>query len=103
MQTKNVIYSEQPTQTMIYSNGKRARVEFPVNVTEIETEEGTQWKAEKVYFLETAYTETLASRIEANYAEWLDKAKQTEVQPATMSDVVDALNALQDLVLGGEM
>ena len=103
MQTKNVIYGEQPNQVMIYFNGKRAKVEFPINVTEIETEEGSQWKAEKVYSLETAYTSDLAERVSENYEEWLDKAKQAEVQPATLSDVVDALNALQELVLGGEL
>lgn len=103
MWTENVIYSELPSRIMVYSNGNRARVEFPINVTELETEGGTQYLAEKVYFLETAYTDTLANRIEANYDEWLAKAKQTEVQPTTLSDVVEALNALQELVLGGEM
>lgn len=103
MQTKNVYYSEQPNRVIVNTNGTRAMVELPVNVTEIETEEGTNWLAETVYSFETMNTPNLMERVEADYDEWLELAKKPEPQVAGLNDVVEALNALTEIVLGGEM
>lgn len=102
MQTKNVYYSAQPERVMVTARGERAVIEFPINVTEVETEEGTQWLAESVYSVETVATADLKSRVEQNYEAWLEVAKIIEPQKASIDDVVDALNALTDMILGGE-
>lgn len=103
MQTKNVYYSEQPDKVIITSNGKFAEVELPVNVTEIENEEGTQYVAETVYRTRTIAAPNLKERVLENYEQWLEKAKETEPQRTELSDVVEALNALTEIVLGGEL
>lgn len=87
---------------MIHSIGKKAVVEFPVNVSEVEKEEGVEYVAETVYSLETTYTSDLADRIEASFDAWLDRAKVVEPQETTLADVIDAVNALTDIVLGGD-
>lgn len=102
MQTNNVYYSQQPDNVIVTSRGNRAVIEFPLNVTKVEAEDGEQWKAETVYSFETAARSGLKEKIEANYDAWLKRAKEVEPQAATLSDVVDAINALTDLILGGE-
>lgn len=77
-------------------------MEFPLDVTEIETEEGKQYLAESVYSLITVNTSNLAERVEQNYEAWLDKAKEPKAEEVTLEDVMDAVNALTDIVLGGE-
>lgn len=101
MQTNDVYYAQRPDRVMVSRNGGRAMIEFPVNVTEVETEDGTQWKAETVYSVETMDRDGLAERVEANYDAWLGRAKEVKPQTASLTDVVDALNALTDLILGG--
>lgn len=87
---------------MIRSNGRKAVVEFPLNISEVEKEDGVEYVAETVYSLVTSYTSDLADRIDANYEAWLDKAKEIEPQETTLADVIDAVNALTDIVLGGD-
>lgn len=101
MQIKNVYYAERPDDVIITANKNKAVIEFPVNVTEIETEEGTQYKAATVYVLETANTTGLRQRVEDNYDAWLEKAKEPVPQTTTLEDVVDGLNALQEYIFGG--
>ena len=103
MLTRNVYYSERPKQFLITSMGTKAVVEFPLDVTEIEAEETVQYLADKVYSLTTKNTADLEARIQANYDEWLEKAKEPEPQNVTLADVVEAVNVLTDLILGGEL
>lgn len=84
------------------SMGKKAIVEFPINVTEIEKENGVEYVASTAYSLETMHTADLAERVSNNFDEWLDKAKVIEPSETTLADVIDAVNALTDIVLGGE-
>lgn len=76
-------------------------MEFPLNVTEVEAEEGTHYVAEMVYSLSTTATSDLADRIEANFDAWLKKAKEPEMPQTTLEDVVEAVNMLQELIIGG--
>ena len=102
MLTRNVYYATKPKQFSVTSVGSKAVVEFPLDVTEFETEEGVQYLAERVYSLETVATPNLEDRIGKNYEAWLDKAKVPEKQDISLEDVMDAVNALTDIILGGE-
>ena len=102
MQTRNVCYGEQPNNVMIYTHGGEAVVEFPVNVTEVPTEDGSQWIAETAYSIRTRYTPGLEDRVNANYAAWLEASKKAvDPQTPTMADLVEAVNTLTDLLIGG--
>lgn len=101
MQTNNVYYSDRPDRVMVTTNGSRAIVEFPINVQEIETEDGTQYLAEKVYSLSTQSTDNLRERVVANYDAWLDIAKTVEPPKASVDDLVEAIDALTDIIIGG--
>ena len=103
MLTRNVYYSEQPNNVIVTVNGDKAVVEFPLNVSEVEVEEGSMWLAESVYSVETMNTPNLAERVEANFDKWLDLAKQPKPQTTNLEDVVEAINALTEIVLGGEL
>lgn len=103
MQTKNVYYSEQPDRVIVTERGDKAIVEFPCNVTAIENEARTDFLAETVYFLETMPTPNLKNRVEAEYDAWLEAAKTPAPQAVNLTDVVDAINALTEIVLGGGM
>ena len=102
MLTRNVFYSERPETFSILHYGTKAVVSFSLNVSEVETEEGTQYLAEEVYSLETIYTPNLAERIEENLEAWLNKAKEPEKETVTLSDIMEAINTLTDIVIGGE-
>lgn len=86
---------------MISHSGHKAVVEFPQNVTEIETEEGVQYLAEKVYSLVTEYTPDLESRISSDLEGWLNKAKEPEYKETSLADVIEAVNVLTDIIIGG--
>lgn len=101
MQIKNVYYGERPNRVIVTERGGRAVVEMPVNVREIETEDRTEWFAETVYYLFTTATPNLEARVEAEYEDWLELAKIPVVAPATLSDVIDAINTLTEIVIGG--
>lgn len=101
MLTNDVYYAERPEDIIVTVRSGKALVEFPVNVSEVETEDGPQWIAGAVYSLETVASDGLKNRIEENYDAWLKKAKEAEPQAVSLSDVVDAINALTDIVLGG--
>ena len=100
MQIKNVYYAEQPEAVIVNERGGKAVVEMPVGVTEIETEDRHEWLAETVYYIETTSTPSLKERVEAEYEDWLEIAKYPVPQPASIADVVDALNALTEIVIG---
>lgn len=98
MMIENVYYATQPDRVLVTAKGKRAIIEFPIGVSE--TEEG--WVAETVYSIETMNTQNLEKRVNANYELWLELAKKPEPQTTELSDVVEAINALTEIVLGGE-
>lgn len=100
MQIRNVYYAEPPENVIVNERGGKAVVEMPVNVIEIEEEDRHEWFAEIVYYIETTATPNLKERVEAEYEEWLEVAKIPTPQPASISDVVDALNALTEIVIG---
>lgn len=102
MQTKNEHFGERPDRVVVRRNGKDALVLFPLNVTEVQTEDGSQWLAETVYSMRTKAVPGLEERINANYDAWLEAAKKAvEPQTPTMADLVDAVNTLTDLLIGG--
>ena len=102
MLTRNVYYGEQPDSVIVTERGGKAVIEFPTNVSEIEKEDGTQYNAETVYYVVTSATPNLKARVEAEFEAWLELAKEAVSQPATLDDVVEALNALTEYVIGGE-
>lgn len=102
MQTKNEHFGERPDRVVVRRNGKYALVLFPLNVTEVQTEDGSQWLAETVYSMRTMDRPDLKDRVNANYEAWLEVAKKAvEPQTPTMADLVDAVNTLTDLLIGG--
>lgn len=101
MMTKNVYFAEQPDRVIVTANGEKAVVELPVNVAEVETEDGVQYCADTVYSISTKNTPNLRERVEANYAAWLEVARVVEPQKATLDDAIEAINTLTDLVIGG--
>lgn len=101
MQTSNVYYSTQPERVIVTAHGEAATIEFPIDVREVETEAGTQFLAEKVYSLKTRNTENLLERVKVNYDAWLEMAKVVEPPQTTVDDLVEAINTLTDMVIGG--
>lgn len=101
MMTKNVYFAEQPDRVIVTANGAKAVVELPVDVTEVETEDGVQYCANIVYSISTKNTPNLKERVEANYDAWLEVASVVEPQKATLDDAIEAINTLTDLVIGG--
>lgn len=101
MMTKNVYFAEQPDRVIVTANGANAVVELPVDVTEVETEDGVQYCADIVYSISTKNTPNLKERVEANYDAWLEVASVVEPQKATLDDAIEAINTLTDLVIGG--
>lgn len=104
MLTKNVFYSQRPERVSVHriGQGYTCRVDFPVNIQEIENgDEETQFKAD-VYSLEVGYTTGIKERIEADYEGWLKVAKEIPAPQPTIQDVIVAVNELADLILGGE-
>ena len=103
MLTRNVHYTEMPESVVVYQNGDNATVEFPLDVTEVTREDGaTEYVAAEVYSLRTRNTPNLKDRVLDNYEAWLTIAELPEPQKAELSDVVEAINVLTDLILGGE-
>lgn len=77
-------------------------VNFPADVVETKTDDGqTMWIAGTVYSMETMYTPNLADRIEADYDAWLELASEPVVGETTIADIVESINALTDIILGG--
>jgi hypothetical protein len=101
MLMKNVYYQEPPAPFEIRQHGKNATILFPTAVETVEGEEETQYFAKRVYVLETGYTPNLEERINNNFDLWLARAKVPEEVPTTLDDVVEAINALTDIVMGG--
>lgn len=105
MLTRNVYYSQRPDRVIVNrigENGNTCRVDLPVNIEEVEAQEGeTQFKAD-VYSITAGYTANIAQRVEANYEAWLTVAKEVPQPEPTIQDVIDAVNELTDLILGGD-
>ena len=101
MQTKNVYYSSQPDAVIITERGKKAIVEFPCDVTKAKVDDRTEWLAANVYYIETMATPNLKARVEAEFDAWLEAAKEPVPQPTNLDDVVEAINALTDIIIGG--
>lgn len=123
MLIKNVTYNEQPPLFEVRRSGGKAVVVFPTNVEEIQVDVQeeqpdnggsglpeigsgastvTQYLAHNVYQLETNWTPNIEQRIQDNFEGWLAKAKIPESKEATLSDVIEAVNALTEVILGGE-
>lgn len=105
MLTRNVYYSQEPERVSVHRigrNGYTARVDFPVNVQQIiMLDDQPQYKAD-VYSIEVGFTVGLKERIENNYEAWLAVAKEIPAPQPTINDVIEAVNELTDIVLGGE-
>lgn len=103
MMTKNVYYTRRPDEFIVTTNGTNAVIEFPQNVVEVETDEQTYYLAEKVYSVATKATPNLEERVRQNFEAWFEKAKQPEMERAELYDVIEALNALTEIVIGGDL
>ena len=105
MLTRGVYFANRPNRVEVHRIGEQGytcRVDFPVNIQEIENDDGdVQYRAD-VYSLECGYTEGIAARINQNYEDWLAVAKEIIVPQPTVQDAIDAINALTEIVLGGE-
>ncbi len=73
----------------------------PINFEPVEVTK-TEYLAHKVYVIETTYTPNLADRIKVDFDEWLALAKIPEPAKTTIPDLEEAINALTEIVLGGE-
>lgn len=127
MHIKDVTYNAQPDPFEIRRAGSKAVIVFPTNVEEVEVSEEpivqdggngsglpeigggsseatttTQYIAHDVYQLETNWTPNLEQRVTNNFQAWLNKAKIPESKEATLADVIEAVNALTEVILGGE-
>ena len=104
MLTRNVHYLEQPDSVIVTEYGRKAMVEFPIDVTEVEIEiEGetyTEYVAETVYSLPTVAVPNLKDRVLVNYEAWLERAKIPEPKETTIEDLVEVIDALTDLIIG---
>lgn len=100
MLAKNVHYSERPDRIIITTIGSKAVIEMPVDIKEVETEEGTDYVC-NVYSVTTKATSNLAERVERNYDKWIEIASKPELQKVDLADVIEAINVLTDMVLGG--
>ena len=78
----------------------RCLVSFPLEVSELE--DGSGWEAGEVYDMIRPWEPGLKAAIEANYEAYLDAAIRESEPVATLDDVVDAINELAEIVLGGE-
>ena len=105
MLTRSVFYSQEPERVSVHRIGRTgytARVDFPVNVQQvIMPDEEPQYKAD-VYSVEVGFTVGLKERIENNYEAWLAVAKEIPAPQPTINDVIEAVNELTDIILGGE-
>lgn len=104
MVVKNVCYAAMPDEVIVKQRGIRAVVEIPENVTEItyerDGEDVTEYVAEKVYCINTQYTKNLRERVLADKEAWKEVARQIAPVDTTLADVVEAINALTEIVLG---
>lgn len=103
MLIRNVHYAEKPKKVVITTCGSVSVVEFPLDVQEviIEGEEDrVEYVADSVYSLTTMNTANLRERIEGNYEEWLEKAKEVVTPKTSLEDVMEAVNALAEIVIG---
>ena len=104
MKVKNVCYAAMPDEVIVRVCGNKACIEMPENVSEVtierDGEQVTEYIAENVYYVETNNTRNLRERVLADKETWKEIAKQVAPVETTLADVVDALNALTEIVLG---
>lgn len=97
----DVHYAHNPDVTVTVK-GKTAVVEIPTEVEAVEREDGTEYIAATVYVVNTKPTPNLKERVLANIEKWKRSAVEPEKEPGTtLDDVVEGLNALAEIVLGG--
>lgn len=100
---KNVYYQSPPDKVVISEKGNNAVVEIPVNVVKVEKEDGDVWLAETVYYAITKNAKNLRDRVLRDFDAWLEIASAPEPEPqATVQDLVDYVDALTEMILGGE-
>lgn len=102
--TRNVYYGNKPEKAYVLkvANTNTCYVELPVNVEEIpgDGERDTQWKSD-VYSIRTLYKESLLEEVLSNYDAWLERAKEESIPEVTIDDVMETVNLLTSIVLGG--
>lgn len=102
MLIRNITYQERPAPFEIRKHGRMATVVFPMDVVEAEGPEGeAEYLARRVYVLETGWTQGLEERIQGDFSKWLANAKKPEDPKTTLDDLVEAINTLTDIVMGG--
>lgn len=101
MLTKNVYFAERPDSVIIRTHDTKAIVEIPKGITKVETEDGTQYMAKELYSIETRNAPGLKERVEKNKNLWIEAAKKSEPAKASLEDVIEAINTLTDIVIGG--
>lgn len=98
MLTENVFYAQQPelVQVFPYGNSGRCRVDFPVDIEEVNIGEETQYQA-NVYSLQEEYTDSLLQEIMENYDDWLELAQKPEVviQPKKATSLRSAVPVIE--------
>lgn len=79
MLTKEVWFAEKPDNFYIFPIGgtDNCRVDFPVNIQQIEWNDILQWQAD-IYSINVLHSKELVQEIEDNYDEWLENAKHYE-------------------------
>lgn len=101
MLIKNMHYVNEPPSFEVRISGKNACVLFPRNVKTTENEDGeVSYIAENVYYVETGATANLEERVRRNQNAWLAKAMVPDPIETTLSDVVEAINVLAEILLG---
>lgn len=102
MLTKNVQFAKKPDKVMIrrIQNGYMCYVDLVENIREMKENEETNYIAD-VYSVQAGYTAGLKERVERDYEKWLMVAKDIPAPQPTVTDIVDAINALAELVIGG--
>lgn len=101
MQIKNVYYNGLPDKVVITTRGKKAIIEFPINPQKTDNLETDEYYCETVYLVETGNTPNLKERVLTDYDTWLNIASQPTPQTATVEDVIEAINVLTELIIGG--
>ena len=103
MLTKGVQYAHEPERVNIrrHGNGYMCTVELAENVRQEQGADGDAVWIADVYSLDAGYTAGIRERVERDRESWLAIAREIPVPKPTIEDVVDALNALTEAVIGG--
>lgn len=103
MLLKDVWFSHRPEKIIInkINSTYQAKVDLPVNIKKHTDAEGDYYTAD-VYTLIVGYSNTLKEQVEKDYDKWVAMAATSLPVEPTLQDAIDAINALTEIVLGGE-